>query len=227
MGRKDWGAFWAGQATPCHAVDDEGFYRDLAREILFHTGSLAGSKVLELGCGNGAVSAHLDIDPQNYTGVDFSGSLLDQFRTRAGNLNLVEQDILGFLRANDCKYDVIISFGVLQYLGRAEMAELFQLQAQALDEGGQCAHFALPVRDLAGVFYSGLGSAHRLGMMRPRGLLKRLWSRLGNRIGNWYCIDEIYRMSETAGFATRLVSNINYFYRVNLLQRLPASGGGA
>lgn len=219
-----WSSYWAMQETPRHVLDDESFYQDLAREILFHTGLLKGKTVLEIGCGNGAIFTHLDIDPKKYTGVDFSDSLLEQFSRRGENLKLVKQDALGFLRSATDKYDVILSFGVLQYLSGKELDELFRLQAKALKQDGLCAHFGLPVTDLDAPFYKGLGSSHALSRTRPRGLLKQAVSRFRNRIGHWHSISDLYRQSRAAGYSTRIVSNIYYFYRVNLLQSLESVG---
>lgn len=224
MTRNRWSSYWASQETPRHVLNNEGFYQDLAREILFHTGPLNGKTVLEIGCGNGAIFTHLDIDPQKYTGVDFSATLLEQFDKRRKDLKLVKQDALGFLRSTTDKYDVILSFGVLQYLTTQELDELFQLQTKALRQGGLCAHFGLPVTDLDAPFYKGLGSSHALGNIRPRGLLKQAVSRFRNRIGHWHSISDLYRQSQAAGYSTRIVSNIYYFYRVNLLQSLESVG---
>ena len=158
MKENQWKDYWAVQQDPRHASNDQQFFENLGKEILFHTGSLKNKKVLELGCGDGSLIPYLDLSLDNYTGVDFSDSLLGKFREKYPDVNLVNNDALGFLAGCSEKFDVIFSFGVVQYFKKQELRSLFELQAKCVGEGGYVCHFGVPVKEMSAVFFRGLGS---------------------------------------------------------------------
>jgi cyclopropane fatty-acyl-phospholipid synthase-like methyltransferase len=151
--------------------------------------------------------------------VDFSESLINRYRENNPDLDLVQSDALSFMRATDERYDVIFSYGVLQYLDRADLAELFSLQADRLQPGGRCVHFGIPVKELASSFHEGIGSTMAVYRDNRRGMLQKLKSRYMNKIGHWHSMRDLYRLSVECGFDTRISSNMAYFYRINLSQR--------
>lgn len=215
---RNWNSYWSRQDAPLHASDSQAFYGGLAKEILFYTGQLSNKRVLELGCGDGALFEYLDIDIENYTGVDFSGSLLRKFRGRYEEINLQSNDIMTYMRECDDNHNVILSYGVLQYLTRSELSELFYLQKRCLGKGGMCVHFGVPVKELRSVFFKGIGSTEAVKRNRSRGMIKQIKSRLLGKIGHWHSIPDLYKLSCSHGYQTNIPSNMSYYYRVNLIQ---------
>ena len=68
-----WGKFWNKQTTPLHRYNDPLWYKLYAEEInlILQTSGYNDGAVLEMGCGNGALFPFLNINKENYTGVDF------------------------------------------------------------------------------------------------------------------------------------------------------------
>lgn len=215
----NWISYWSDKTSTLHAEDNPNFYHDLAREVLYHCGDLSGKRVLELGCGDGALFEFLGIDSAKYTGVDFSPALLSRFRNRHGEIDLHQEDLLGFLEKCGGEYDIIFSYGVLQYLAPGDVKALFNMQRRLLSNGGKCVHLGIPVSEMRGVFHSGLGSSEAIGGSR-RTLLKKVKSWIMSRIGYWHDIPSLFEKSNAAGFDTRVVSNIYYLYRVNIIQSI-------
>ena len=51
-----WSRFWAGKTTPLHRADTVDHYRTYAAELRLLFASNDPQAVLEIGCGNGAIS---------------------------------------------------------------------------------------------------------------------------------------------------------------------------
>ncbi|MEM7562417.1 MAG: class I SAM-dependent methyltransferase [Pseudomonadota bacterium] len=90
--------FWKDQTSPLHRHDDEKAFRAYASELknLFHFYGTPSGRVLEIGCGNGALYPHLDFDESSYTGFDLSDSLIKIFRERHPTADVSVSDCLSF-----------------------------------------------------------------------------------------------------------------------------------
>lgn len=219
MGREEWQKYWSSQSDPRHAGSNREFFSKLAKESLFHTGPLEGKSILELGCGNGALFEHMAIDPKGYTGVDFSSSLLEQFRAERPGMELIHSDASTFLAETKNAYDVVFSFGVLQYLNRDELRQMFELQAKCVKPGGIAVHLGIPVKELGSVFFQGKGSSELISSGVHRGILKTIVSKFTNKIGNWHDIEILNLLSSSYAKEATIVGNISYLYRVNIVQK--------
>ena len=115
--------------------------RELVRELL---GPQAGSRILDLGCGDGSISAQFVDECQSITWVDSSApmlevamSSLDQGERR--KVTAVQQDLLEFFsseRYEGERYDVVLCLGVLAHLGADDQRLLLRKVADALAPGG-------------------------------------------------------------------------------------------
>lgn len=76
-------------------------------------------RVLDLGCGTGRAAAALKNDENSFVGVDVSGGMLEEARTKGDYEELYQQDILSFLRSKSpaLKYDLVVAFDVFCYMG--------------------------------------------------------------------------------------------------------------
>ena len=213
-----WESYWSEQSDPRHAVNDDNFYEKLAKEITYHLGNLENKKILELGCGDGALLRHLPINGDQYTGVDFSDSLLDLFSNNYPGYKSLNMGASEFLKETDEKFDVIFSFGLLQYFDEAELLKLFSLQNRAMKNNAIAVHFGIPVEEKKHVFITGQGAQNTSGFQK-RSFLKQLKSRFANNIGHWHRLHFLYKCSESCEFSTNIYGSTNYLYRVNLHQK--------
>ncbi|PSL51920.1 methyltransferase family protein [Saccharothrix carnea] len=118
-GRHRWKTFWANQTTPLHAAEDEDGPRELAGELrLLFT---EPTRVLEIGCGNGALFTHLGFDrATRYLGVDFSPTMLAEFRDRLPGTDLVTEDGATFRTSE--RFDLVFLGYVVQYWDRGQLS---------------------------------------------------------------------------------------------------------
>lgn len=99
----------------------------------------AGDRVLDVGCGNGALSRAAAARGADVTGVDISGPMLDRARARAAGEGLVVEFVQADaqVRGFDRGYDVVVSrFGVMFF---ADPVAAFVNLARALVPGGRLA----------------------------------------------------------------------------------------
>ena len=215
--KNNWQSYWNNQDDPRHAINDEPFFKDVAKEMRFHLGDLAGKNVLELGCGDGAIVKYLDVDPKKYLGIDFSEPLLNRFANVLPGHEVCQMGAIEFLEQSKRTYDVVFSFGVLQYFDIEQLSKLFALQQSAMSQGGYAFHFGVPVKELRAPFLNGQATqktAHTAG----RSMLKRLKCRWSNNIGNWHSLSNLSKVSANNQLTAQIFGGINYLYRINLRQ---------
>jgi len=215
---KSWINYWNKQTDARHASTDPHFHKKLAEEMAFHMGEIGDSKVLEIGCGDGSLIPYLSLSPANYTGIDFSKSLLEIFHNTHPEYSTKPISALEYLQNCTEKYDLIFSFGVLQYFDTAELSTLFTLQNEALSTYGKACHFGVPVRELQSLFSAGQGVQH-ISNFKPRPLLKQFKSRVTNNIGHWHKLNDLHQTSTNSGYTTNIIGGMNYLYRVNVIQQ--------
>jgi len=110
--RRHWREFWATKASPLHADETETGYRSLADELRLLFPGSAVRRVLEIGCGNGAMFEPLGFHrAEKYLGIDFSPAMLDEFRARFPTVDLAEGDATTFRTTRT--FDLIFSSHVV------------------------------------------------------------------------------------------------------------------
>jgi SAM-dependent methyltransferase len=187
-----------------------------------------GARVLDLGCGDGAVIAavkHLRPDLE-CVGVDFAVAQIDKARGAHGRH--VEFGVCDFLREPLAvgAFDRLFSFSVVQYLAPAEFADLARRLGGATRPGGRQAHLSIPdLRKRAILFQDGFLNDRPSGVAgawlhMQKMLLVDLKRRLvGDRRRS---ADSIYHDAEelaalcAAQFATRIVRPSDSWYRFDL-----------
>ncbi len=104
---------------------------DLILEALRPVLSESTSKpdILDAGCGTGLVGVQLRPHARQLIGVDLSPRMLDEARQRNIYDELVEDDMLVYLRGQQCRFDMVAAADVLPYLG--DLSELFNRVARA------------------------------------------------------------------------------------------------
>ena len=111
-----------------YSLPEKGF------EILNELGFSKFQNILDLGCGTGLSGIKLRECCEKLIGVDLSKKMLAQAHAKHIYDDLVEVDIISFLREDLQHYDLIQALDVLPYLG--ELDELFNALVPRLNEKG-------------------------------------------------------------------------------------------
>jgi cyclopropane fatty-acyl-phospholipid synthase-like methyltransferase len=207
-----WLQQWQGRTSALSRATTEDYYRVHGQELTALFPALAdGARVLELGCGNGDLYAWLGFQRLDYTGVDFSSSMLADFRTRHPDTTLLEADAITY--ADSSRYDLIFCNGMAQYLRPAEFTALLSNARSMLRDSGTIVVGSIPL------------SCHRLnaalGRLMPpykRPLLrsvKPLVAGILKRDGNWYGASDLVDLGENCGFKVGIYGSAVYLYRVH------------
>lgn len=128
------------------AIQDRGEHFDLAAArrwgrayAHFLRGWFPDSKtaaIADLGCGNGQLLQLLkDNGYHNLRGIDVSASQVKLARQVVPDVDL--GDALGFLRASESEFDLILSLDVIEHLTKDEALEFLKLSFAALRPGGR------------------------------------------------------------------------------------------
>ncbi|MBX3167766.1 MAG: class I SAM-dependent methyltransferase [Candidatus Eremiobacteraeota bacterium] len=119
-----------------------GLQKWLADESLAQLQWRHRDEVLDLGCGDGKITAQIAPLVARALGVDFSQSMVDFARAhhRLENLSYVQGDARTF--RCDSTFDRIVSFNALHWIPEAEQPQVFATLAAGLKPKGQ-AHVRL------------------------------------------------------------------------------------
>jgi cyclopropane fatty-acyl-phospholipid synthase-like methyltransferase len=210
--RSEWKQYWGQQTLGLNREETESFYRRFAAELKLVIGA-PGSRVLEIGCGDGALYAPLGFDETDYTGVDFSPTMLQRFADRHPRARVVLVDAEDY-RNDDGPYDLIFSCAVIQYLDTDSFGRLLGNVEAMLAPDGAVVTASVPCRALRLRYLTGemQGQRPTLAQSLPRvagGLLR-------NRIGSWYSFAELAEIGEQHGFRSELFGSMHYAYRFHV-----------
>jgi ubiquinone/menaquinone biosynthesis C-methylase UbiE len=132
--------------------DDHNATRDLdARVVRGSPLHVAGSRVLELGCGTGKNSEWLATQARELVALDFSPGMLDvaRRRVRSQRARFVEHDITRPWPVEPSSIDVVVGNLVLEHV--RDLAPIYAEAARVLRTGGELFFCELhPYRQLRG-----------------------------------------------------------------------------
>jgi SAM-dependent methyltransferase len=202
-GRRHWRDFWSKQTTPLHARENTQDYQALAAELRLLFADRTIDRVLEIGCGNGALFTHLGFHTvTRYVGIDFSQAMLAEFGVRYPGVELVEADGANFCSTE--KFDLVLSSHVIQYWDRGQLAQhLDHARSMIVGDG-------LVV--LAGIPWSRMRLAHARGDLiggdltggkrrsLPMAALSTVRELILPDIGHWYDFPELKELATTRNF---------------------------
>lgn len=111
----------------------------------------AGSRVLEIGCGWGAVAEAAARRGARLAGVTLSGEQLQYARERLAGAGLAAdlrlQDYRDLGRAGEAAYDAVVSIEMFEAVGREYWSDYFATLARCLKPGGRACIQTITVRD--------------------------------------------------------------------------------
>jgi len=213
-----WKRFWSQQTTPLHQSDSADFYRVCAEELKVLFGNHAPKRVLEIGCGNGALFDFLNFDPANYRGVDFSPTLLAAFQSRYPQVALERAEGASYAD-HENQYDLIFSHGVIQYFDMPMLDTHFASARRMMHKNSLFVCASIPWR----LHRSNYERGRLTRQLRPS-LLRMLKSKIarglfGDSMGHWYNLDEISDLAAKHGFSVEFYGSMVYMYRFHAVMR--------
>jgi lipopolysaccharide exporter len=210
--------FWEDKKSPLHRTDSVEFYQNLAVELRGLFPRESSVKVLEIGCGDGSLFQYLGLASDKYTGVDFSPSLLELFRTRHPGLQLCCAEGSSFLESSR-KYRLIFSHGVVQHFDQDMLHSHFENARRMMNDDSilVCASVLDKARRLQ--YEAGLQTKGTL----PRiiRLVKSTVSRALSRdvMGYWYSREEFAKIANSHELGASFSESGTFPYRFHATLR--------
>jgi SAM-dependent methyltransferase len=221
-----WEAFWGRQTLALYAEENEGHYRSYAAELRLLLDDHSSGRVLEIGCGNGSLYKHLGFDCAfRYLGVDFSESMLDAFRGRYPEVDLLNADGAAF--RSDEKFDLIFSSNVAQYWNRSDLVRHLDNANTMLSDDGLLVVSGIPWSRMRLAYARGdlTGGVRRSATLTFFAFLHELVRR---PLGWWYDFPTFEEFAPLRGLRVKFFGSLHYPYRFHVvLRREPADVGRA
>jgi SAM-dependent methyltransferase len=214
-----WRSYWSEMSTPTHLSDTTEFYRLYAQELRILFGERPMKRVLEIGCGNGALFPFLGFESCKYKGVDFSPTMLASFRARFPGIELECCEGSSYFDAGN-KYDLIFSNGLIQHFDTLMLDHHFACVRSMMDHDSLFVCALIPWqahrRSWYGGRFSGEGkmSWTKLAKHRVRTALN------GDRFGRWYDLRDIAEMARKHGFSVAFHGSIFYMHSFHAVMKL-------
>ncbi len=208
-----WEKFWDSQSAPLHARDTEEFYASYARELSLLFDNARGARVLEIGCGDGALYEHLGFHhAKQYRGVDLSSVMIAKFEKKRPEVSLAVHE--GQSYEDDQQYDLIFSSGVVQYFRLSMLDEHLRRARNMLASDGRLVHAAIPWKSARASFRWGYLMGHRgPGLLRfVKATMKQVFA---GRIGRWYNERELAGLARKHGLTVKFHGSLQYPYRLH------------
>ncbi|THD77683.1 MAG: class I SAM-dependent methyltransferase [Phenylobacterium sp.] len=221
---RDARSYWSDATDPGHRHSDPWWLEFYAHELLLYFPETPG-RTLELGCGSGTLYPYLKDRCTEYVGVDFSASMLEEFRGRGHDLELICADAadlnVGAGRLQPGSFDFIFSNQVCQFFDRDALDRHLASIHALLGDGGSCLVANIPDAELRRLYYAGALRGDRAPSWRL-GLKAQVKALMGrpDGIGHWFRRRE---MANVAGrlFDCKTFSSASLEYRFHLLLRKP------
>ncbi len=214
-----WERAWTRRDSAGHRADSPEFYRACAQELRILFGETSPKRVLEIGCGNGVLFEFLGFEDAQYKGVDFSPSLLAQFKSNHTNVELECGEGSSYRDAEN-KYDLIFSNEVVQYFDLPMLDRHFARARAMMHKDSVLVCAAIPWRLHRAHYDSGRFSETLSPSLLGAAKAKLARTLRGDSIGRWYELDEITSLAKKHAFSCEFYGSMFYFYRFHVALRV-------
>lgn len=220
-----WHTYWSGMRDPQHAQGTEAHYRAYAAELRLLLDGVSITRMLEIGCGNGALYPHLGFDGAwRYLGVDFSESMLSEFRLRFPTVDVVNAN--GATFQSEERFDLVFSSQVAQFWSRAALRRHIDNAVAMLSADGVLVVSGIPWSRARLGYARGDFAGHRPKSV-PATVLRYVHGFLRPSLGTWYDYAVIRRMADAQDLQAAFYGSVHYPYRFHavLRRRAPLNAG--
>ena len=113
------------------------FVADLAHAVIDLLAPKPGERILDLGCGDGALTEQLVASGAEITGLDASESMVQAARARGLNVLHGNARDMDFTRRDDNRFDAIFSNAALHWIPAGDQPQALAAAFHALRPGGR------------------------------------------------------------------------------------------
>ncbi|WGF87855.1 class I SAM-dependent methyltransferase [Marinivivus vitaminiproducens] len=213
-----WHAYWEGKTCPMHREATSEHYGHYAEELKLLLPDIASRRVLDIGCGDGALFEPLGFQRAQYTGVDFAASMLDRFAERHPEARLIHANAEDY--CDEHEYDLIFCNAVVQYFNIGMFNRWICNAATMLASDGCLVIASIPWRSLRSRYRSGELDGHVPAFGSTS--LHAVVGLARDGIGRWYSAVEVVRCGLRHDLASQVYGSVNYPYRFHArLRHLP------
>lgn len=211
---RDWKAFWSLQDDPRHPHSAE-FFASHGREFTLACGDPGGKRVLEFGCGTGALFGPMGLaHARSYRGVDYSEKMLGVFRAAHPGLDLVQGDAVSY--RDQGQYDLIFSSSLVQYFSYPMFRTHVANARAMLAPGGRLLIGSLPWRGSRAAFHlQALNPASTQPWIKRIAVLLRSYAGI-EPLGYWYSYAECTRTAQRHGLTPSFLGCLHMPYRFHV-----------
>lgn len=118
-----------------HYEKNFSFVHEYGEEVLALLDVKPGARVLDLGCGNGALTKALDLRGYRAQGLDDSAEMIAGARAAYPGLPFMQANAIDFMLNEPV--DAVFSNAVLHWVGREDQPALLSSVSRALKQSGQ------------------------------------------------------------------------------------------
>lgn len=210
-----WKELWSKETRPRHAQDNEAFYRSYSNELMIIVPDVEPLRVLEIGCGTGALYPYLNFDKsKRYRGVDFSDTMLAEFKSRHPSVDIAQADGANYSDAET--YDLIFSNGVVQNFTPQMFDTHLATAKTMLAPNGRIIDAMIPWRPARSSYCSGaLLQSQNAGALRY--LKVRVAMMRDGFMGHWYDAAELAAHGKKHGLQVKFYGSLHYPYRIHAI----------
>ena len=223
--------FWSDKSDGMHRSSTEAAYAKYADELLALLPR--GGTLIDVGCGSFQVASYLAPHFAKVIGFDRSDAMLAAARQRVDRLGLANVELtLGDARAFPAalpKADVVLSYGVVQYLSLDELGRHLRECRNALKTGGVACSALVPNAAQQSLYYYGklvpagtriTGHLKTFIELNRRKLKARIANDpLWDGMGSWFSLADFEAAAKSAGFDAEFRHCWFYDYRFHALLR--------
>ncbi|MBN1994978.1 MAG: class I SAM-dependent methyltransferase [Anaerolineae bacterium] len=211
-----WQAYWQGQTTPLYGEGTDEYHQRYAAELKILFADIHPQRVLEIGCGNGALYPYMGLEQAQYKGIDFSDSMLALFKKEHPQVELECAD--GASYQDDHKYDLIISMGVVQYFNHGMLENHFINAKSMMHSESRFICASVPWKTQRFNFYVGDLALKRTGGGLLLWLRSLFLNRLG-KMGTWYSLRDFRKLAGRYSMSVKFFGSVHYMYRFHAVMK--------